>query len=244
MAGPLWISHRGYKRDAVENTVDAFRAAVKAGFTALETDLRLTTDGHIVLAHDPTLARTAGDGREIAKLTRRELEDVRLGPDRAARLLFFEQFLAEFPGFTWTFDVKPETGPATITALHQLAKGKGLGDWIVAQAKFVTWSQRDEALVRELFPGALCYAREPECWRLGISLLAGAPGLAGIREGRIYSLPARLRGVPFFRPKYVEAVHTRGGRVLAFLPENDDDAKAAVAAGFDEVLTNGLIIRN
>ena len=242
MAGPLWISHRGFKRDAVENTAEAFRAAVRAGFTALETDLRLSADGHIVLHHDPDLRRLGGEPRRIATLTRAELEAVRLGPDKAARLLFFEQFLGEFPGCAWTFDVKPETGPATIRALKSLADAKGLVDWIVAQAKFVTWSPADEALVGELFPGAVCYAREPECWRLGLSLIFGTAGLAGVRKGRIYALPPRLRGLRFFKRKYVGAVHARGGRILAFLPETDDDARAAVAAGVDEILTNGLIV--
>src|SRR4051812_20424790 len=77
---PIWISHRGFKADAVENTRSAFQLAVGVGFTALETDLRLSSDGHIVLHHDPTLMRLAADGRHVRSLTRRELELVRLGP--------------------------------------------------------------------------------------------------------------------------------------------------------------------
>ena len=73
---PLWISHRGYKAHAVENTRAAFEAAVAHGFTALETDLRRTRDGHLVLHHDPTLDRLAGDPRVVAGLTRAQLERV------------------------------------------------------------------------------------------------------------------------------------------------------------------------
>lgn len=244
MASPLWISHRGYKRDAVENTVEAFRAAVREGFTALETDLRLSADGHIVLHHDPDLRRLAGVRRPVASLTRVELEAIRLGPSGGARLLFFDQFLSEFPGCTWTFDIKPETGQATLRTLDRLAREQRLTDWLVANAKFVTWSPADEALARELFPRAVCYAREPECWRVGLCLLVGATSYAGIRRGRIYALPPRFAGFSFYKPQHVQAVRARGGRVLAFLPETDDDARDAVVCGVDEVLTNGLIIKS
>ena len=51
---PGWISHRGYKANAVENTGKAFATAVDIGFSALETDLRITKDHQIVLIHDKT----------------------------------------------------------------------------------------------------------------------------------------------------------------------------------------------
>ena len=46
---------------APENTLEAFRRAVSAGAHALETDLRLSRDGVVVLMHDPSLRRTFGE---------------------------------------------------------------------------------------------------------------------------------------------------------------------------------------
>lgn len=58
--------HRGARGLAPENTLAAFRAALAIGVTTIETDLALTKDGVLVLAHDPrlnpALARAA-DGR-------------------------------------------------------------------------------------------------------------------------------------------------------------------------------------
>ena len=58
---PQAIAHRGYSAAAPENTLSAFRRAVGAGAHALETDLRLSRDGVVVLAHDPSLRRTFGE---------------------------------------------------------------------------------------------------------------------------------------------------------------------------------------
>jgi glycerophosphoryl diester phosphodiesterase len=236
---PLWISHRGLGRAAVENTAEAFRAAVAAGFSALETDLRLTADGHVVLNHDPDFRRFAGDPRPVAALTRAEIERLRLG-EQGARPLFFEEFIEEFASCSWTFDVKPESGAGVLRALDAFVRARGIKDWIIAQSKWLTWRRRDEELLSELFPGAVAYARESECWRAGLALVAHLPALGGIRAGRTYALPPRLGVFEFFRPERLSSLHRRGAKAIAFLPESEHDARAALAAGFDEILTNGL----
>jgi glycerophosphoryl diester phosphodiesterase len=47
--------HRGTRGHQPENTLPAFRKALEIGVTTLETDLALTSDGHLVLSHDPSL---------------------------------------------------------------------------------------------------------------------------------------------------------------------------------------------
>lgn len=48
---PQTIAHRGYKAKHPENTMGAFRGAVKAGTHAIETDIHLSKDGVVVLSH-------------------------------------------------------------------------------------------------------------------------------------------------------------------------------------------------
>jgi hypothetical protein len=48
---PQTIAHRGYKAQFPENTMGAFRGAVKVGADALETDIHLSKDGVVVLSH-------------------------------------------------------------------------------------------------------------------------------------------------------------------------------------------------
>ncbi|HEX2213432.1 MAG TPA: glycerophosphodiester phosphodiesterase family protein, partial [Mycobacterium sp.] len=56
--GALYVvAHRG-DRAYTENTVAAFRSAVRAGADAIETDVRTARDHRLVLMHDSTLGRT------------------------------------------------------------------------------------------------------------------------------------------------------------------------------------------
>ena len=48
---PQAIAHRGYKAKHPENTMGAFRGAVKAEAHAMETDIHLTKDDVVVLSH-------------------------------------------------------------------------------------------------------------------------------------------------------------------------------------------------
>ncbi|MEW6487174.1 MAG: glycerophosphodiester phosphodiesterase [Thermodesulfobacteriota bacterium] len=72
------FAHRGSSLDHPENTLEAFEAALAEGATGIETDLRLTRDGVLVLVHDPDLRRTGDDPRRVTGLTALELARVRL----------------------------------------------------------------------------------------------------------------------------------------------------------------------
>lgn len=48
----LIIAHRGYSSKYPENSIDAFKGAIWAGADLIETDLRESADGAIVLSHD------------------------------------------------------------------------------------------------------------------------------------------------------------------------------------------------
>ncbi|KAF5689801.1 glycerophosphoryl diester phosphodiesterase [Fusarium denticulatum] len=52
---PQAIAHRGAKLDWPENTMAAFRGAVKAGAHAIETDIHISADGVAVISHLPCL---------------------------------------------------------------------------------------------------------------------------------------------------------------------------------------------
>jgi glycerophosphoryl diester phosphodiesterase len=58
------IAHRGASAYAPENTTQALDLAIDMGADAIETDVQLTRDGHLVLFHDTTIERTSnGTGR-------------------------------------------------------------------------------------------------------------------------------------------------------------------------------------
>lgn len=59
---PLLLGHRGARRYAPENTLEAFELALEHGCDGFEFDVRLTSDARCVVCHDPRLG-----GREVAK---------------------------------------------------------------------------------------------------------------------------------------------------------------------------------
>lgn len=72
------VAHRGYCAAFPENTALAFEQAIAAGADLIETDIRLTRDGHAVCWHDPDLRRVTGDARAVAELTLAEFRSVAL----------------------------------------------------------------------------------------------------------------------------------------------------------------------
>src|SRR4051794_21685949 len=58
------VAHRGSSDDAPEHTLSAYNRAIEDGADALECDVRLTRDGHLVCVHDRRIDRTS-NGRGI-----------------------------------------------------------------------------------------------------------------------------------------------------------------------------------
>lgn len=61
---PSVVAHRGASSDTAEHTLDAYIAAIESGADALECDVRMTRDGHLVCVHDRTVSRTS-DGHGV-----------------------------------------------------------------------------------------------------------------------------------------------------------------------------------
>jgi len=69
---PIGFAHRGARAHAPENTIEAFRLALRLGATGLESDVWLTSDGEAVLDHDG-LVRTGLRRRPITTVARSQL---------------------------------------------------------------------------------------------------------------------------------------------------------------------------
>ena len=91
------IAHRGASYDAPENTIASVRLGWEQNADAVEIDVYLSRDGHIVVMHDKTTKRTGGVDRPVARQTLEEplrdlydgvpMEEVRKSAILAARAL-------------------------------------------------------------------------------------------------------------------------------------------------------------
>jgi glycerophosphoryl diester phosphodiesterase len=67
------VGHRGASAYAPENTVAAFDEAIRLGAKAVEFDLRLSSDGVLMVLHDDTLDRTTNGSGPISQIERFDL---------------------------------------------------------------------------------------------------------------------------------------------------------------------------
>lgn len=120
-------AHRGASAYAPENTLCAFSLGVKQGANGIETDVRRTKDGELVLFHDKTLARMAGAdvAGGVGDYTYRELQDIPLvhvssgKTDTVPRL---SDFLARFGGLDLRFAIElkdPDVEADTLALLDR-----------------------------------------------------------------------------------------------------------------------------
>lgn len=69
-----YILHRGDQTAAPENALPAFEAAGRSGAEYVETDVRETKDGVLVVSHDDSLQRMCGEDKLISELTYEEVK--------------------------------------------------------------------------------------------------------------------------------------------------------------------------
>ena len=70
------IAHRGFSALYPENTLLAFKKALEADVDGIETDIRLSRDGHAIIFHDANLKRLTGHDAAIEDLTLAELKQL------------------------------------------------------------------------------------------------------------------------------------------------------------------------
>ena len=116
---PLVIAHRGLAIDHPENTLPAFQAATSTGADILETDVHISRDGQVIIAHDPTLDRVAGRPGLVSDLTASQLAEVDLGGGVGFPTLV--ELLEALPHARLNIDLKtPDVVPAFVDVIKQM----------------------------------------------------------------------------------------------------------------------------
>lgn len=72
------IGHRGARNIWAENSLSGFRNTCGLGVDAVELDVHLSSDGEIMVIHDPLLERTTDHKGPVAHLSRAALAKVKL----------------------------------------------------------------------------------------------------------------------------------------------------------------------
>ena len=121
------MAHRGGAMHAelvgLENTLDAFRHAVKLGYHYLETDVHASRDGVLLAFHDAVLDRVTDQMGPLATLTAEEIGRARIGGAHAVPTM--AELLEEFPAVRFNIDLKSEAAVHPLAALIERTAAHG-----------------------------------------------------------------------------------------------------------------------
>ena len=105
---PLAFAHRGGayhpEIEGLENTLAAFTHAVRLGYTYLETDVHVTSDGVLLAFHDTVLDRVTDRTGDIAGTTYAEVQRALIGGSEPVPTL--AQLFDAFPTARFNIDLK------------------------------------------------------------------------------------------------------------------------------------------
>lgn len=248
------VAHRGASDDAPEHTLAAYRKAIEDGADALECDVRLTADGHLVCVHDRRVNRTSNGRGAVSAL---ELADL--------AALDFGSWKDREESPDWDPVPGELTSVLTLERLLELfteVRATGRPLQLAIETKHPTrWAgQVEERLLNLLnrFELATPPPDEPSPIRImsfsGRSLhrvQAAAPALPTVylmqfvsprlRDGR---LPAGSRiagpGMRIVRghPGYIERLHRAGHRVHVWTVNEPVDVELCAQLGVEAIITN------
>lgn len=234
------IAHRGSRILWPENTMLAFQQGLDAGADHLETDLRLTADGHVVCFHDSTLDRTTDGTGPVAALTLSELRRYDVGyrhqiegdfpfRGKGLRAPTLGELLATFPEVGVVVDLKQDGLEDPLTALL---------DRMDAWDRVIAGSFSDQRLAR------LATASRGRVHRsagpLGIRLwwAASRIGRTGPSGYSALQIPPTWGGFRVVDRRLVEAAHSAGLDVHVWTINQPDEMQAFWDLGVNAVITD------
>jgi glycerophosphoryl diester phosphodiesterase len=234
------IGHRGNAAHAPENTLESFRQAVALGVDALELDVHLSGDGHVVVIHDPTIDRTTDGSGRIDRKSLAEIRQADAGArftrDRGVSFPYrgqgiqvptLDAVLGEFPTVPLLIEVKADDAAAQVRALIDR---HGAGD------RCIVASFRETAMEAFHGSGIAQGGSRRDTARLLLPALVRAPVS---RPGfNVLCMPPRHRGLPLPVAGYVRILEPLGIPVHCWTIDDPGDARRLRRKGVRGIISN------
>lgn len=230
-ARPRVLAHRGLATEAPENSLLAFAHAVAVGVAHIETDVHVSADGIAVIAHDPDLARVAGDPVRVDELTAAQLAAIDLGDGQHMPTL--AEALEAFPEVRFNIDLK--TAGAVAPAVDSVRQARA-----EERVLLTSFSERRRRAALRLLPGV---ATSASGLRFAAALLAASarfePGVRGALRGlHAVQIPARAIGLDTIAPSRLRAYQRAGVEVHVWTVNEEPEMRRLLALGIDGLVTD------
>ncbi|WP_406124585.1 glycerophosphodiester phosphodiesterase [Streptomyces sp. NBC_00989] len=253
------VAHRGASEEAPEHTLAAYKKAIEDGADALECDVRLTADGHLVCVHDRRVNRTSNGRGAVSALELADLATLDFGSwkGRDSRTTRDEE-----PDWEHLPEDREDTSVLTLERLLELVADAGRRVELAIETKHPTrWAGQVEerllVLLKRFGLDAPASAADSPVRVMSFSarslhrVRAASPTLPTVyllqflsprlRDGR---LPAGVRiAGPSIRivrnhPAYIERLKNAGHQVHVWTVNEPEDVDLCVDLGIDAIITN------
>lgn len=244
-AGPLAFAHRGGAACWPENTLSAFRGALAVGCNYLETDLRTSRDGHIVVFHDEWLERTTNGRGRVSEHTLAELKQLDAGyhfsPDgqgfpargQGVTIPTFEELVELSSEARFNVEIK-QAEPPLVEALWSFIERRGLHERVLVAAEYDPLVQ---AFRRVSHGRVATSAGRDECLKFWLASRLGAERWLDIGYQAL-QIPVSVKRLRFLTPRLLGAAHRRGLHVHVWTINDSDEMHALVAMGVDGIMSD------
>ncbi|MEV5186341.1 glycerophosphodiester phosphodiesterase [Streptomyces werraensis] len=254
------VAHRGASEDAPEHTLAAYRKAIEDGADALECDVRLTADGHLVCVHDRRVNRTSNGRGAVSALELSDLAALDFGSWKTRDAAGGPR--VEEPDWEHRPEDREATSVLTLERLLELVADAGRRVELAIETKHPTrWAGQVEerllVLLKRFGLDAPASREDSPVRVMSFSarslhrVRAASPTLPTVylmqfvtprlRDGRLPE-GADIAG-PSIRilrshPAYIERLKRTGRQVHVWTVNEPEDVDLCVSLGVDAIITN------
>lgn len=228
---PIAFAHRGGSlfedNIGIENTMEAFSAAINLGYRYIESDVQVSSDGEIFIFHDDDLNRLVARPGMFRDHTAAEIDQMLVGGK--ARIPRFAEVLSSFPEIKFNIDLKT---PATVEPAIRAVRAARASDRVVFASFSATSLQRARSLAPEIAttmgPGeaaALKFAR------MKTALSGGAIAA---------QVPVSRNGIRVVTKRFVDRAHEHGLQIHVWTIDDAEEMKKLLDLGVDGLVSDRI----
>ncbi len=246
LPGPWNVAHRGGSGLAPENTLVAFERAAALGADAVEIDVRLTSDGTVVVFHDEETARLTGEpgtieGRPLSSVAALDAA-YSFSTDGGAthplrgkgvRVPTLAETFGRLPAMRFNIDAKADDAALAEALAGTIVAAKAV-DRVCIGSFFDAQAER----LGRLLPDAARYLPQDAATCHVLNAKSGGSGGGCPKGYDLADLPHRLGVMTVVDAKVVGYFHAHGIPVHVWTVDDEQEMRDLLAIGVDGIVTD------
>jgi glycerophosphoryl diester phosphodiesterase len=242
---PEVIAHRGGAGQWPGETLFAFEQALKLGVDVIEMDVHSTSDGALVLLHNPTVDETTDGRGPVNKFNLKELQKLDAGyrwtddgektfpfRGKGIRVPTLEEILLKFPHQRMNIEIKQKDPDIVEPFAAMLRKHKMEDKVLVA-----SFSNKTLVKFRRICPEVATSASGIELAKF-VARNKLLPGAAKAPDTDAIQVKSRFSFLPIITKKIVRASHDRGLPIHGWTVNKLEEMRRLIALGVDGIITD------